>query len=123
MAQNVEGRSGWLSNLSVQSKLTLALGLVLAVFVTGTVAAIVAQREAMRARDQATATYEVIVGVDRLMRAVVDQQLTLRGYVITVDDAFLDAHDRGREDFTQLLARLRGAVAGNALQQTRLDQV
>src|SRR5690349_5083757 len=101
MVEAAKGQAGWLSHLSVQSKLTLALGLVLAVFVTGTVAAIAAQREAMRARDQATATYEVIVGVDRLMRAVVDQQLTLRGYVITVDDTFLDAHDRGREEFTQ----------------------
>ena len=123
MAENREGRAGWLSNLPVQSKLILALGLVLSVFVAGTVAALAAQREAIRARDQAAATYEVIVGVDRLIRAVVDQQLTLRGYVITVDDSFLDAHDRGREEFTRLLAGLHEQTHGNALQQTRLDQV
>ena len=123
MADTREASAGWLSNLSVQSKLMLALGLVLSVFVGGTIAALAAQREATRARDQAAATYEVIAGVDRLMRAVVDQQLTLRGYVITVDDSFLDVHDRGREDFMRLHASLREQTRSNALQQTRLDQV
>lgn len=123
MGEDRDASAGWLSNLPVQSKLMLALGLVLAVFVTGTIAALVAQREAIRARDNAAATYEVIVGVDYLLRAVVDQQLSLRGYVITVDDAFLDAHDRGREEFTRLLSGLREQTRGNALQQTRLDQV
>jgi len=121
--ENPEARAGWLSNLSVQSKLMLALGLVLSVFVAGTVAALTAQREAIRVRDLAAATYEVIVGIDRLMRAVVDQQLTLRGYVITVNDEFLDAHDRGREEFTRQLATLRQQSQGNALELTRLDQV
>ena len=123
MTNRGETGSGWLSNLSVQSKLMLALGLVLAALVVGTVAALVAQREAIRAREASVAAYELLVSVDRLARAVVDQQLSLRGYVITVNDEFLDSHDRGRGELLKLLQDLREQVRGDAQQMTRLDQV
>jgi diguanylate cyclase (GGDEF)-like protein len=116
-------KPGWLSNQPVRAKMLLALGLVLAVFVVGTVSALVAQRELERSRELTTQTYDMIVGLERLVRAVVDQQLSLRGYVITADGAFLDAHDGGREDFARRLEAMRERTRDNALQQTRLTQV
>lgn len=123
MAGGDEAKAGWLSNRPLQSKLMLALGLVQAVFVVGTVAALVAQDESDRARELRTETYERILALDRLTRAVVDQQLTLRGYVITAQDSFLDRHDDGREDFTRQLGALRERLHGDPLQLTRLTQV
>jgi len=116
-------RAGWLGNWPVQSKLMLALGLVVAVFVVGTVAAIVAQDEQDVARRARTESYERVIALDRLMRAVVDQQLTLRGYVISADEGFRDQHDDGREQIHRQLAELRDQWRGDALQLTRLEQV
>jgi diguanylate cyclase (GGDEF)-like protein len=118
-----ETKAGWLSNKPVQSKLMLALGLVVAVFTVGTIAALVAQEESDRTRALRVETYERIVALDRLTRAVVDQQLSLRGYVISVDDGFLDKHDDGREDFTRQLEALRERMHDNPQQLTRLSQV
>jgi diguanylate cyclase (GGDEF)-like protein len=119
-----DGRqAGWLENQPLQTKLRLALGLVLAVFVVGTVAALVAQDEANRARTARSEAFGRVVALDRLMRSVVDQQLSLRGYVISGDKSFLDRHDDGREQFTRQLGELRGELRGNPLQLTRLSQV
>ena len=123
MVEAVSDKTGWLSHQSVQSKLMLALGLVLAVFVTGIVAALVAQEQSDRARRLRAESFERVAAIDELMRAVVDQQLTLRGYVIAADDAFRDAHDNGRMAFSKRLDALRARMPDDALQLTRLEQV
>src|SRR5438067_133792 len=123
MGDNGARRASWLSNQPVQSKMLLAFGLVLAIFVIGTVAAVVSQDQSTRARQLSTASYEVIVDIDRLIRGVVDQQLSLRGYVITVNAQFLDAHDAGREELARQLEQLRARMQEDPLQLTRLAQV
>ena len=58
MGDNGARRASWLSNQPVQSKMLLAFGLVLAIFVIGTVAAVVSQDQSTRARQLSTASYE-----------------------------------------------------------------
>jgi diguanylate cyclase (GGDEF)-like protein len=118
-----KARAGWLGHWPVQSKLMLALGLVVAVFVVGTVAAMAALDEQDVARRARTESHDRVVALDRLMRAVVDQQLSLRGYVISAEEAFRDKHDDGREQIHRQLADLREHWRGDSLQLTRLDQV
>ena len=115
--------AGWLSNRKLRTKLLLAFGLLLAVFVAGTVAALLAQEQATHARELSNQTWATVADLDRLARAVQDQQLTLRGYVITRKRAFLDSHESGREEFTRRLAVLRARLADDALAATRLSQV
>jgi diguanylate cyclase (GGDEF)-like protein len=113
----------WLSNRALRTKMLMAFGVLSATFVAGTVAALLAQEGSTRARALSAETWSLVAGLDRLSRAVSDQQLALRGYVITGKREFLDAHEAGREEFSHQLDVLQERLAGDALSITRLSQI
>jgi methyl-accepting chemotaxis protein len=68
-------------------------------------------------------TGEVIAAAHQLVRAAVDAESGMRGYVITGDDSFLDPYRTGNSTFDTTAQQLRALVSDNPPQVTRVDRI
>ena len=65
-------------------------------------------------------SYEVLLQLNRLTSALVDQETGLRGYLISANPAFLDPYKAGAKTYAETLKRLRGLVSDNPQPVSRL---
>jgi methyl-accepting chemotaxis protein len=109
------------TNLPIVAKLVLVFAFVIAAvsgssFTTwrslGTI------EDSNRWRDH---SYEVLLQLDRLTGALVDQETGLRGYLISADPSFFEPYNSGAKTYGETLRRLRGLVSDNPQQVSRLD--
>ncbi len=109
------------TNLPIVAKLVLVFAFVIAAvsgssFTTwrslGTI------EDSNRWRDH---SYEVLLQLDRLTGALVDQETGLRGYLISANPSFLEPYNSGAKTYSETLRRLRGLVSDNPQQVSRLD--
>ncbi|MGW5956778.1 CHASE3 domain-containing protein [Methylorubrum thiocyanatum] len=109
------------TNLPIVAKLVLVFAFVIAAvagssFTTwrslGTI------EDSNRWRDH---SYEVLLQLDRLTGALVDQETGLRGYLISANPSFLEPYNSGAKTYGETLRRLRGLVSDNPQQVSRLD--
>ncbi|MFD6319438.1 CHASE3 domain-containing protein [Methylorubrum thiocyanatum] len=109
------------TNLPIVAKLVLVFAFVIAAvsgssFTTwrslGTI------EDSNRWRDH---SYEVLLQLDRLTGALVDQETGLRGYLISANPSFLEPYNSGAKTYSETLKRLRGLVSDNPQQVSRLD--
>ncbi|WP_438345384.1 CHASE3 domain-containing protein [Methylorubrum populi] len=110
-----------LTNLPVVAKLVLVFALVIAA-VSGSSftswRSLGTIEESNRWRDH---SYEVLLQLDRLTGALVDQETGLRGYLISANPSFLEPYNSGAKTYSETLKRLRGLVSDNPQQVSRLD--
>jgi len=118
-----EPQAGWLRNVSVQTKMLLAFGLLLALIVFNAGAFLVVQREQASARAWMVHTYEVLAALDQLMIEALNQQTGLRGFALAGQEAYLEPYRQGQEAFATGMARLKDLTRDNPAQQANLQQL
>lgn len=64
-------------------------------------------------------TYRVIQTTDAAMAAMVDQEIGLRGYLVSGDDAFFEPYRSGVQGFDRALAEVKSLTADNPRRQAR----
>ncbi|MDD1517281.1 HAMP domain-containing protein [Bradyrhizobium sp. WBAH42] len=119
----LEGQVPQFSSLLILHKLMAAFAAVVAViFVSG---AIVYDRLSVieEAKNRRVHTTDVLDTLEAAVAAALDQQTSLRGYLISGDEKFLDPYRRGSADFSAAIRKLREQTSDNPDQQSRLDEL
>ena len=120
---NSAPRSSFLANLQTQSKMALAFGSLLLLLLAGNVTFLVTQKEAATARAAVTHTRLVRDELNRMVVAILDQESSVRGYVLSTTSDFLATYREGQKIYAESLESLRELVSDNPTQQLRLDQI
>lgn len=119
----VEGHVSPFSNLLILHKLMAAFAAVIAViFVSG---AIVYDRLGVieEAKNWRVHTTDVLDTLEMAVAAALDQETSLRGYLISGDEKFLDPYREGGDKFIAAIRKLRAQTSDNQDQQHRLDEL
>lgn len=119
----LEGQVPQFSSLLILHKLMAAFAAVVAViFVSG---AIVYDRLSLieEAKNRRVHTTDVLDTLEAAVAAALDQQTSLRGYLISGDEKFLDPYRRGGADFSAAIRKLKEQTSDNPDQQGRLDEL
>ena len=114
--------NGWLTNLSVRTKMLLAFGLLLLLVVLNTVVFFVTQAREHDSHEWTIHTHEVIVELDNMLVQALNQQTGLRGYRLSQQQRFLEPTRTGQVAFREHLAKARFLTRDNQAQRTRLEQ-
>ncbi|HWY23816.1 MAG TPA: CHASE3 domain-containing protein, partial [Nevskia sp.] len=114
------GRS-LLSNLSIQAKLVLAYGLVLVMFTATCLLVFVNYQDLADARAWVRHTNTVILGLDRMKEAVLQQRIDL--VTATRDPAYLASYQVAQAAFQRNLEDVKQLTIDNPSQQERLDLI
>jgi CheY-like chemotaxis protein len=116
-------RYSWLAHQPIQRKILFAIGILTVLFVIcGSVTLISLARQDDSWR-WSRHTYEVRAALDDVIEAMQDSQSAVRGYLLTQDRKELDSYGEANHKSQAAIDALRGLIADNPLQQTRLDRV
>jgi methyl-accepting chemotaxis protein len=110
-------------DLSIGKKLAFAFGSLIVILLGVVGASYTSFERLSQANWWDKHTYEVIVEVDGMMKALVDIETGKRGFVITGDERFLEPLNAGRTEFARHYARARELSADNPRQQERLRRL
>ena len=110
-------------NLSMVRKLTLCLGIILALTVTTNLVIYAKKNQVRETTNINEHTYKVIIASNKLVEAMVNQETGLRGYLLTADRHFLAPYVHGAADFARAMAEARRLTADNPEQQGRLTKI
>ncbi|MBI2384289.1 MAG: CHASE3 domain-containing protein, partial [Gammaproteobacteria bacterium] len=113
----------WLENLSLDRKIVLAFALVLALFGLSTAVFYQNQTRVNEARDRTTHSYELIEAISALDVTVLVQVAALRGYLLTLEEQYLDPYQVAQTEFDVTWERLQRLTADNPAQVPRLTRV
>lgn len=111
------------SDLPISHKLMAAFAAVVAViFVSG---AIIYDRLRVTedAKNWRVHTTDVLDTLEMAVAAMLDQETSLRGYLISGDEIFLEPYRRGGDNFSAAIRKLRAQTSDNPVQQDRLDEL
>ena len=121
--QGMAKQSSWLANQPMRSKLVLAFGLVLGLFVLSSYGSFWALGQRSAAAQWTDHTYEVIRESLSMELALREQQVGLRGYLISGRPAERQSYDSKGVEFDRRMAHLRELTADNPAQQMRLQEL
>ena len=113
----------WLTRLPGQKKILLAVVPLLGLFLLTSVVTLGALQRQEVTRSWAKHTYEVLLAIADTQQASQAMAIGARGYALSATPADMTTFKTGRSQFGENLARLRGLVADNPLQQGRVDQL
>ncbi|HVI51970.1 MAG TPA: CHASE3 domain-containing protein [Candidatus Sulfotelmatobacter sp.] len=110
----------WLANKSIGTKLSVAFALIVAILlgvsgVTWNSLSTLEQNSGWTVH-----TYQVLGELENTVKAMVNQETGVRGYLVSGDKAFLEPYLAGRSDFLDHLGKVRQLTADNPTQQDRL---
>ena len=112
-----------LTDLRLKSKLLLAFALVVGAALACSAVGLVTLKAVDEANQQRDHTYKVLSQIEALTAAVVGQEASLRGYVLSADARFLKLYHDGTKYYATALAAARALVAEDPAQGERLDEV
>ena len=113
----------WLANQPIQRKMTLAIGLLLGLFLVTSVVTLNSLRQQEDNRHWATHTYQVLLELNHVHGALQASQIGARGYMLTQRADQLAMFDKGIGSLHERLASLREMTTDNPLQQSRIDSL
>ncbi|MBU2513477.1 methyl-accepting chemotaxis protein [bacterium] len=70
-----------------------------------------------------THTYKVIGNGNRLVEEMINMETGLRGFLVGSNETFLDPYNKGREDFTKVMAATKIMVSDNPSQVRLLEEI
>ncbi len=114
-------RGSFLSNISVQAKLVLAYGLVLAMFTFTCLTVFVNSQELSDSRAWVRHTYTVITRLDGLEADMLRERIDL--VTATREPAYLANYEAARQEFERGLEDVKQLTIDNPSQQQRLDLI
>ena len=115
------GGASWLANLSIQTKLALAYGVVLVMFAFTCLMVFVNNQELSDSRGWVRHTYMVIADLQELKADVLQQRIDL--VTAARESRYLANYDVARQAFERQMQDLRQLTIDNASEQERLDQI
>src|SRR4029077_2945460 len=68
-------------------------------------------------------TTDVLDTLESAMDAVLDQETSVRGYLISGDEKFLESYHTGADILSAAIRRIKDLTADNPAQQSRLDEL
>jgi PAS domain S-box-containing protein len=68
-------------------------------------------------------TADMLETLYTMVKAMLDQEVGVRGYLVAGDGSFLEPYHRGGDAFKPALRKARGLVSDNPAQQSRLDEL
>ncbi len=110
-------------NLSMVRKLTLCLGVILALTLTTNFVIYTKKNQVRETTSINEHTYKVIMASNKLVEGMVNQETGLRGYLLTADRNFLAPYTDGAADFDRAMKEARRLTSDNPEQQSRLTQI
>ena len=116
-------KNSWLANQPLQSKMMLAIGLLLGLFLIANVITLNSLRTQERNRQLATHTYEVMLQINQAQNDAQAGQIAARGFLLTDSASELEQFRQSTRSLDRNIAALRKLVLDNPLQQLRLDAV
>ncbi|MEO6925743.1 MAG: ATP-binding protein, partial [Rhodanobacter sp.] len=114
--------SSWLANQPLQSKMMMAIGLLLGLFLIANIITMNSLRSQESSRRWATHTYQVIMQIDQTQHEAQAGQIAARGFLLSVSAEELEQFKKSTHNLTASMADLRKLVVDNPLQQARLDE-
>ena len=116
-------RGGGFINLPLKVKVSIGFGLIMVFLILNAVAFYVAQERQSAAQGWTRHTLDVLSRFDNLEIDALNQQTSLRGYLLLRDPQSLERFDDSEKDFQTVLAQLLELTTDNAAQQARLQQI
>jgi len=116
-------KNSWLADQPLQRKMMLAIGLLLGLFLVTSMVTLNSLRQQESNRHWTTHTYQVLLELDQLQRALQTGQLGARGYMLTQRADQRTMFDSGIRDLHERIAQLRLMTTDNPLQQLRIDSL
>lgn len=113
----------WLAHQPMQYKILLAIGTLLLLFVISSVVTLQSVGRQTTSWHWVRHTYEVQLKLDDLTQSLMQSQISARTYVLTRNQAQLEAFHKYNRVSDEQIAELRKLTSDNALQQTRLDRL
>ncbi len=110
-----------LANLSIQTKLALAYGLVLVMFTITCLLVFVTNQQLSDSRGWVRHTYQVIAELQQLKAAMLQQRIDL--VTASHEPRYLDNYETARKGFDSQLQELKQLTLDNPSQQRRLDEI
>jgi signal transduction histidine kinase len=110
-------------NLPISRKLAVALAAVLAVIFVSSAIVYDRLRVIERAKDWRVHTTDVLDTLQDATDAMLDQEASMRGYLLTADKTFLDRYHKESDAFAAALWKLKEFTSDNPAQQGRLDEL
>ncbi|WP_294271049.1 methyl-accepting chemotaxis protein [uncultured Sphingomonas sp.] len=104
-------------------KLTLCLGVILALTLTTNFVIYTKKNQVRETTSINEHTYKVIMASNKLVEGMVNQETGLRGYLLTADRNFLAPYTDGAADFDRAMKEARRLTSDNPQQQSRLTQI
>ncbi len=114
-------KTSWLANQPLQRKMMLGVGLLLGMFLVANLVVLNAMQREKSNRQSAGHTYQVLLQIGKLQRAVRIAQVSLDGFMLSQSTGDLGQFRQAVANFDHEATRLRGMTADRPLQQTRLD--
>jgi CHASE3 domain sensor protein len=111
------------ANLPISRKLLAAFAAVIAVIFVSSAILYSRLRVIESAKKQLIHTTEVLDTVQDALEAMLDQQIGVRGYLLTADETFLEPYHSGGHAFTAALRKLKELASDNPAQQSRLGEL
>jgi CheY-like chemotaxis protein/CHASE3 domain sensor protein len=116
-------KNSWLADQPLQRKMMLAIGLLLGLFLLTSLVTLNSLRQQDSNRHWAMHTYQVLLELDDVQRALQTSQLGARGYMLTQGTDQRAMFDSGISDLHEHITHLRKLTADNTLQQIRIDSL
>jgi len=109
--------------MKIRPKILLAFGVPTLVTLISSLILFQALTRSLHTSERVQHTEQVIAEANQLIRAAVDAESGMRGFVITGDDAFLTQFNGGNSTFDAVAPQLRTLVSDNPPQVARVDQM
>ena len=110
-------------NLSIRSKIVTALSVVILVMVGASVVTHIESSQIRQTTKWTEHTDEVVEATNHLLSAMVDQETSLRGFLLSGDNAFLVPYRAGAAEFDRWIAKGRQLTTDDAAQQARFAEI
>jgi signal transduction histidine kinase len=110
-------------NLQISHKLMVAFAAVVAIIFVSSAIVYDRLRVIEAAKNLRVHTTDVLDTLDIALEAMLDQEIGVRGYLLTGDQKFLEPYHKGGEVFGVAIRKLRDLTSDNPAQQSRLDEL
>jgi C4-dicarboxylate-specific signal transduction histidine kinase len=111
------------ANLPISRKLLAAFAAVIAVIFVSNAILYSRLRVIEWAKNRLIYTTNVLDNIQDALEAVLDQEIGVRGYLLTADETFLEPYHKGGHAFTAALRKLEELTSDNPAQQSRLGEL
>jgi signal transduction histidine kinase len=110
-------------NLPISRKVAVALAAVLAVIFVSSAIVHDRLRVIEWAKDWRVHTTDVLDTVQDATEAILDQETSMRGYLLTADKGFVDRYHKHNDAFAAAFRKLKELTSDNPAEQSRLDEL